>query len=123
MRIADVGGILTDPVTRVQPISGDSQSCEFSGGGFPSITISVRPGVGQSIVDAWLAGRMPLKATPLAGVGDAAAWQSSLQEVIAQKHNVLCDIEVRGGAADIAVSPAALPAALGALCNRIFAAG
>jgi hypothetical protein len=123
VQIADLAGILNDPVTRAKPISGDSQSCEFSGGGFPSITISVRPGVGQGIVAAWLAGKMPLKAAPLAGVGDAAAWQSSLQEVIAQKHNLLCNIEVRGGAGDIAVAPTELPAALGALCNRIFAAG
>lgn len=66
---------------------------------------------------------MPLTASPLAGVGDAAVWQASLHEVIAQQHNLLCDIQVRGGAGDIALANEALPKALGALCNRIFAAG
>jgi hypothetical protein len=36
---------------------------------------------------------------------------------------LLCDIQVRGGAGDIALASDALPQALGALCNRIFAAG
>jgi hypothetical protein len=119
----DVTGILTAPITGTKHVSGDSQSCEYSTGSFPAITISVRPGLGQSTVDAWIAGRMPLKASPISGVGDAAVWQASLHEVIAQKRNILCDIQVRGAAGDIALPIAALPGALGALCNRIFAAG
>ena len=121
--VKDVTGILIEPITGTQHVSGDSQSCEYSTGGFPAITISVRPGLGQSTLDAWIAGRMPLKASPISGVGDAAVWQASLHEVIAQQRNILCDIQVRGGAGDIAIPMAALPAALGALCNRIFAAG
>jgi hypothetical protein len=42
--------------------------------------------------------------------------------VIAQKNALLCDIQVRGGGSDLAISSSALPAALGVLCNRIFAA-
>jgi hypothetical protein len=123
LKAADVGHILTAPITQMHPMSGDAQTCEFSTAGFPAVTISVRPGVGRSIVDAWLGGKMPLKASPLAGVGDAAVWQASLHEVIAQKHDLLCDIAVRGDASDIAVPVTDLPTALGALCNRLFAAG
>jgi hypothetical protein len=123
VKVKDVAGILVVPITQVKPVSGDSQSCEYSTGSFPAITISVRPGLGQSTVDAWIAGRMPLKAGPMNGVGDAAVWQPSLHEVIAQKHNLLCDVQIRGGVSDIALPVDALPGALGALCNRIFAAG
>jgi hypothetical protein len=65
---------------------------------------------------------MPLTTSPLSGVGEAAVWQDSLHEVIAQKNALLCDIQVRGGGSDLAISSSALPAALGVLCNRIFAA-
>jgi hypothetical protein len=123
LKVKDVAGILVAPITELKPVAGDSQSCEYSTGSFPAITISVRPGLGQSTVDAWIAGRMPLKATPITGVGDAAVWQESLHEVIAQKNNLLCDAQVRGGAGDIALAADALPNALGALCNKIFAAG
>jgi hypothetical protein len=68
------------------------------------------------------AGKMPLQSSPLPGVGEAAVWQDSLHEVIAQKNALLCDIQVRGGGSDLAISSSALPAALGVLCNRIFAA-
>jgi hypothetical protein len=120
---ADLSGILVAPITSTKQLSGDAQTCEYSTGSFPAIIISVQPGLGKRVVDSWLAGRMPLKATPLTGVGDAAAWQDSLLEVISQKHDLLCDVQVRGGSTDIAVPATALPAALGALCNRIFAHG
>jgi hypothetical protein len=123
LSIPQVAGILVAPITGIRPVAGDAQSCEYSTGGFPAIIVSVRPGLGKSSVDSWNEGRMPLKGEPLPGVGDAASWQPSLREVIAQKHNVLCDIQVRGGATDLVVSVNALPATLGALCNRIFAAG
>jgi hypothetical protein len=123
VKVKDVAGILIAPITELKPVPGDSQSCEYSTGSFPAITISVRPGLGQSTVDAWMAGRMPLKASPMAGIGDAAVWQPSLHEVIAQKHNLLCDVQVRGGASDIALPVDTLPGALGALCNIVFAAG
>jgi hypothetical protein len=123
IKIDDVAGILSAPVTEMRAVPGDAQSCEFSTAGFPAITISIRPGLGSSTVEAWIAGRMPLTASRLAGVGEAAVWQAPLQEVIAQQHDLLCDIQVRGGAGDIALASDALPQALGALCNRIFAAG
>ena len=122
VKVKDVAGILVAPITELKPVSGDSQSCQYSTGSFPAITISARPGLGQSTVDAWIAGRMPLKASPMNGVGDAAAWQPSLHELIAQRHNLLCDIQVRGGVSDIALPVDALPGALSALCNIIFAA-
>jgi hypothetical protein len=65
-------------------------------------------------------GRMPLPSTPLTGIGDAAVWQETLQELVAQKDDVLCDVQIRGVRADLAVSAEMLPAAAGALCNRIF---
>ena len=65
---------------------------------------------------------MPLQTTPLAGVGDAAVWQDTLHEIIAQKDAILCDIQVRGGGGDLALTDKALPMAVGALCNKIFAA-
>jgi hypothetical protein len=64
---------------------------------------------------------MPLPVRALDNVGDAAVWQDMLHEVIAQKNDLLCDIQVRGGDEDMAVAADALPKKLGALCNRIFA--
>jgi hypothetical protein len=69
-------------------------------------------------VDTWTAGKMPVPATPVSGVGERAAWQSTLKEIIAEKNNVLCDAGVVGPG-HIA---GATPEKLGALCNKIFAA-
>jgi len=118
----DVGGILNAPVTGTEPLPGDAQSCEFTTAAFPAIIVSVRPGVGRTTVDAWATGKMPLQTTPLAGVGDAAVWQDTLHEIIAQKDAILCDIQVRGGGSDLALNDKVLPMAVGALCNKIFAA-
>jgi hypothetical protein len=118
----DLAGILSAPITGTQPVPGDTQSCEFATAGFPAITISIRPGLGRSTVDAWQTGKMPLASSPLPGIGDAAVWQEELREVIAQKNALLCDIQVRASGGDLAITSSALPAALGGLCNRIFAA-
>lgn len=118
----DVVGILSASITAFQPLPGDAQSCVFTTASFPAITVSVRPGVGRQTVEAWAAGRMPLESSPLPGVGESAVWQDSLHEVIAQKNALLCDIQVRAGASDFAISSSALPATLGVLCNKIFAA-
>jgi len=123
LKIEDVAGLLTVPITATRPVSGDAQSCEFLTAGFPAITVSVRPGLGSTTVDAWLNGKMPLKVSALAGIGDAAVWQETLHELISQKNGLLCDIQVRGSADDIALELQTLPSALGALCNKIFAAG
>jgi hypothetical protein len=122
LKAEDVAGILRAPITQVKSLPGDPQSCEFATGSFPSIVISVRPGVGRSTLDTWKTGKMPLASSPLAGIGDAAVWQETLHELVAQKNAVLCDIQVRGAGADLVMNAKALPAAVGALCNKIFEA-
>lgn len=121
LKIEDVAGILSAPIIGKQPLPGDAQSCEFVTSSFPAIIVSVRPGLGRTTVDAWATGKMPLKGVPLPAVGDSALWVDTLHEVIAQKNAVLCDIQVRGGGSDLASNSEALPDALGALCNKIFA--
>ena len=122
LKVEDVAGILSAPVTGTQPLPGDAQSCEFVTGTFPAIIVSVRPGLGHSTLDAWRTGKMPLETGPLPGVGDDAVWLDTLHEVISEKNAVLCDIQVRGGGSDLALNSRALPGAVGALCNKIFAA-
>jgi len=121
LKAADLGGLLQAPVTHAMDLAGDGQSCAFLTTGFSAITVSVRPGLGRASLDAWLAGKMSLAVTPLPGVGDAAVWQDTLHEIIARKDDLLCDIQLRAVSDDIAVAADALPGALGALCNRIFA--
>jgi hypothetical protein len=122
LKVEDLAGILTAPITQIRPLPGDAQSCEFATAAFAGIIVSVRPGVGRSTVEAWTNGKMPLDSSPLPGVGDAAVWQETLHEVVAQKNALLCDIQVRGGGSDLAMGAKALPAAVGSLCNKIFAA-
>jgi hypothetical protein len=122
LKAADLGGLLHAPITHATALAGDGQSCAFLTTGFSAITVSVRPGLGKASLDAWSTGKMPLPVRPLNGVGDGAVWQDTLHEVIAQKNDLLCDIQVRGGSDDIAVAADALPEKLGALCKRIFAA-
>lgn len=122
LKTADVAGLLHAPITHATGLAGDVQSCAFLTTGFSAITVSVRPGLGRASLDAWSTGRMPLAVRPQPGVGDAAVWQETLHEMIAQKDDLLCDIQVRGGGDDIAIGGDALPQALGVLCNRIFAA-
>jgi len=121
LKAADLGGLLQAPITHATDLAGDGQSCAFLTTGFSAITVSVRPGLGRASLDAWSAGKMSLAVTPLPGVGDAAVWQDTLHEIIARKSDLLCDIQLRGASDDIAVAADALPGALGALCNRIFA--
>jgi hypothetical protein len=116
---ADVADLLGAPVTETKTIPGDAQSCVFRTGGFNSVSVTIRPGLGNVTVQTWLDGKMPLSAAPLSGVGDRAAWVADLSEVVATKANVLCDIQFRGGGA----RDAAQQAAIGALCNKMFAAG
>jgi hypothetical protein len=122
LKAADLQGLLHAPITHATALAGDGQSCAFLTTGFSAITVSVRPGLGKASLEAWSTGKMPLPVRPLPGVGDAAVWQDTLHEVIAQKNDLLCDIQVRGGNDDIAMAAPELPQKLGALCNRIFAA-
>ena len=119
---ADVAGILGDSITGTRAVAGDVQSCEFVTSSFPGITVSVRPGMGRETVEAWSTGKMPLSSTPLEGIGETAVWQPDLHEVIAQKNDLLCDIEARGVARELAAAPEAVQKRIGALCNKIFAA-
>jgi hypothetical protein len=120
LQLQALAGILSAPLIDRTPLAGDGQTCQFLTAGFSAITVSVRPNVGHATVEAWGSGRMPFHATVLPGIGDEAVWQDTLHEVIAQKNNLLCDIEVRGGESDIAASLEGLPVTLGALCKKIF---
>ncbi|HEY6454846.1 MAG TPA: hypothetical protein VIY90_06125 [Steroidobacteraceae bacterium] len=122
LKAGDFSGILNTPIRGSQPFPGDAQSCEFITASYPEIIVSVRPAVGRTTVGDWATGKMALESRPLAGIGDSAVWLETLLEVVAQKNAVLCDIQVRGGGSDLAVELKALPGALGALCNKIFAA-
>jgi hypothetical protein len=115
---ADVAGIMTSPVVKREALDGDPQSCVFSTALQSHITVTVRPGLGNVTVSAWENGQTNVPATPIPGVGDRAVWQDSLNEVIATKNNVLCDISVMGPPGTAA--PGA-QTRLGNLCNTIFA--
>jgi hypothetical protein len=114
---ADVAGIMTSPVVMMEALEGDPQSCVFSNALHGQITVMVRPGLGNVTVSGWEKGQMNGPATPIPGVGDRAVWQDTLNELIATKNDVLCDVSVIG-------SPGtAVPQAkkrLGDLCNTIF---
>jgi hypothetical protein len=118
----ELSALLKAPITGQQAIAGDPQSCEYATAGFSAITISVRPGLGGTTVDAWATGKMPLEVRAVPNIGDRAVWQDTLHELIAQQHNLLCDIQVRGSGQEIAVAADALPEAVGKLCTKIFTA-
>jgi hypothetical protein len=118
----DVAGILREPIVRMKSLAadGDAQSCAFETAGFATVTISLRPGLGNATVDTWASGRMPASAAPLAGVGDRAVWSAELEEVIATKNDLLCDIGV-SGPPEPSTSTDVVQQRLGDLCNKIFA--
>jgi hypothetical protein len=118
---ADVADILRAPITGIVLISGDPQSCAFVTASRPYIEITMRPSRGREVVRAWVGGTMPLEATPLYDVGDRAAWQRDLHEVIAERNDVLCDISVLGTEGDFTdPSDEVLEARLGNLCNKLL---
>jgi hypothetical protein len=119
---ADLAGILNSPITGTKNIAGDPQSCSFTTSSFPAVEISLRPTNGRITVETWSSGKMPLAATPLAGVGDHAAWVASLNEVDAEKDDVLCVVRAPVPSDHYRAAPAELEQRLGALCNKIFAA-
>lgn len=114
---ADVAGLIAGPVTS-RTLEGDPQSCGLTGAASSSVTISVRPGLGDVTVRTWAENRTPAASVPVPGVGDRAVWQGTLHELIATKHDVLCDI----GASGATGSPAQIQQRLAALCQKIFAA-
>jgi hypothetical protein len=115
---ADVAGIMTSPVVKMEALDGDPQGCVFSTALHSHITVMVRPGLGNVTVAGWENGQTNVAATPMAGVGDRAVWQGTLNEVIAAKDDVLCDVSVIGPPGTAA---AGAQMRLGNLCNTIFA--
>lgn len=111
----DVAGLLSEPIESVETLQGDGQSCVFTSKNFSTVTVAVRPGLGDVTVSTLASGQGNQTVTPLAGVGERAVWNGVLKEVNATKGNVLCDISV--------VGPASGPATaekVGALCDKIF---
>jgi hypothetical protein len=118
---ADAATILSDPITGTRSTPGDPQSCEFTTTSFSSVRVTLRPGLGRTSLGVWKSGRMPISGTSLSAVGDEAVWVSSLSEVIAEKDDLLCDIQVTDLAAVLGKGPAvAQQKAIGGLCNKIF---
>jgi hypothetical protein len=115
---ADVAPLLDEAVSGEKTIPGDAQSCEFDTAGFSSVQIAVRPGLGDVSVSQIKSGGTNQTVTPLPGVGDSAVWDPLLKRVSATKNNVLCEIGAIGPATKNATSDK-----VGALCNKIFAAG
>ena len=122
LTVADVGGILTEPIVGTEPVPGAPTVCHFTTGSFPSIEVTVTPGTGRASLAVWKSGRMPSPAAALTGVGDEAVWVPDLNEVVAEKDDLLCDIAARGAARDLAGDAAMEQRRLGGLCNKIFAA-
>jgi hypothetical protein len=114
---ADVEGIMTSPVVKMEPLEGDPQSCLFSNGMQAHITVTLRPGLGNVTISAWEKGQMNLPTSPISGVGDRAVWQDTLNEVISTKNDVLCEIGVSGPPGTAAADA---QKRLGDLCNTIF---
>lgn len=117
----DVAGILRGPITGAARVSEDRESCAFTTGGHSRFEVTLRPSHGAKAVDRWIDGGMVLEAVPLHGVGDRAAWQRDLHEVIAEKNDVLCDIAVMGTEGDfVDSSENVLQVRIGNLCNKLF---
>ena len=115
---ADVAPLFSEAISGEKTMPGDKQSCEFDTVNFSSVQIAVRPGLGNVSVDMVKSGKTNQTVTPLPGVGDSAVWDPTLKEVDATKNDVLCVIGAQGPAVK-----GATPQTIGALCNKIFAAG
>ena len=130
LAVADVDGILDQPVTGMKPLQGDPQTCYFIGAnddrGGPELRITLRPGHGKTTLDSFTSGKMNAYATwkPLAGVGDEAVWLPDLHEIDARKGDTLCVVGAPMFMSK-ALRDAGEPAQqqrLGALCNKVFSA-
>lgn len=116
--VEDVSDLFSGPVT-MKPLEGDPQSCVFDGpNAYTHVRVTVRPGLGDVTVNSWINGTVPVPGTSVSGIGDRAVWQDTLRELIATKHNVLCDIGVEGASG----STADVQKKFAALCGRIWAA-
>jgi hypothetical protein len=124
LSVADVGGILQEPLTGTAPLKGDPQTCYFvtsttENHGGPKIMVSLRPGLGSVTLKAWIDGKMGTTATKIGGVGDDAIWVSELKELDAQKNDLLCVASVAGSG--VIGHYDGLQQKLSDLCNKIFA--
>lgn len=115
--VEDVSGLLAGPIAS-KPLPGDPQSCVFEGANFTSVTLSVRPGLGDVSVGAWTSGTVPVPGVTMTGIGDKAVWQDTLRELVATKRNVLCDIQATGANG----STADVQKKFAALCDKVWAA-
>lgn len=118
----DVASLLDERIDGHTPVSGDRESCTFAATGGRSITVTLRRGLGRVTVDSWRRGRMPAPAVPMPGVGDEAVWVGALREVLAERHDLLCDIQASGPLHEVGAVAGPEQDRLGALCRRIFAA-
>ena len=117
----DLKGILRGPILGIRLVPGDAQSCALTTGGHSRFEITVRPKHGKATVENWIEGSMALEAVPLHGVGDHAAWQRDLHEVIAERGDALCDIAVIGTEGDfVDTSEYVLEDRIGNLCNKLL---
>jgi hypothetical protein len=117
---ADAAGVIDQPITGTGSIPGSPTTCEFVTAGASSVIVSLRPN-GKASLAVWRSGHMPVAGTPVSGVGDEAVWVGTLDEMVAERNDLLCDIEVNGLAAALRDAPvAARQQAVGALCNKIF---
>ncbi len=117
----DIAGVLRGPIIGAQRLPEDRESCAFTTRGHSRFEVTLRPSHGTKTVDRWIEGEMVLEAVPLHGVGDRAAWQRDLHEVIAEKNDVLCDIAVMGTEGDfVDSSENVLQLRIGDLCNKVF---
>lgn len=122
LTVGDVDAVVRDRIDGNAPVPGDPESCTFAEAGGGSITVTVRRGLGRVTVDSWRLGRMPAPAAPMPGVGDEAVWVGALREVIAERDDLLCDIQASGLLHDTSDAAGPERDRLGALCRRIFVA-
>ncbi len=115
----DAAALLNRPVSQMENIPGDAQSCHTSDAGMSDVTISLRPGHGIVALKTYTSGKMDEyeKSEPLTGIGDEAVRSLALNRVIARKGDLLCETTGPG------LSPPAgdpMIGKLGGLCNKIF---
>jgi hypothetical protein len=112
----DLSDILTGPLT-TKELPGDPQTCEFDTPLFTSVTLTVRSGLGDVTVKTWADGQMPVRASKISGVGDNAVWVDIVHELVATRHNVLCDIQSSGTKG----TQPDLQKKFGSLCDKVWA--
>lgn len=128
LTLADVDGILDEPVTGTKPLAGDAQTCLFvtakDDQGAGNISVSLR-GNGVATLATFTSGKMNQYANwkSMSGVGDEGVWLPELHEVDARKGDSLCVVGVAFSMSKALrdAGEAAQQRKLGGLCNKIFA--